>query len=72
MAKKATKQAVSEARAWAYEDLYRRLDMKEGERDIYKMTKIQERKTRDVNQVKCIKGGADQLLVKDEKIKHRC
>ena len=45
--------------------------MKEGERDIYKMAKIRERKTRDVGQVKCIKDGADQLLVKDEEIKHR-
>jgi hypothetical protein len=35
------------------------------------MTKIRERKTRDVDQVKCIKDGADQLMVKDEEIKHR-
>ncbi|XP_073367643.1 uncharacterized protein [Aegilops tauschii subsp. strangulata] len=55
MAKKVVKQAISEARSWAYEDLYRRLGTKEGERDIYKMAKILERKTRDVGQVKCIK-----------------
>ena len=53
-----------------YEDLYRRLGTKEDKRDIYKMAKIRERKTRDVGQVKCIKDGADQLLVKDEDIKH--
>jgi hypothetical protein len=35
------------------------------------MAKIRERKTRDVDQVKCIKDEADQLLVKDEEIKHR-
>ena len=35
------------------------------------MAKTRERKTRDVNQVKCIKDGADQLLVKDEEIKRR-
>ena len=35
------------------------------------MAKIRERKTRDIGQVKCIKGGAGQLLVKDEEIKHR-
>jgi hypothetical protein len=35
------------------------------------MAKMRERKTRDVNQVKCIKDGADQLLVKDEEIKRR-
>jgi hypothetical protein len=64
MAKKATKRAVSEARCRAYESLYQRLDTNEGERDIYKMAKIRERKMRDVDQVKCI-------LVKDEEIKHR-
>jgi hypothetical protein len=58
MTKKAIKRAVSESRGWAYEDLY--------QRDIYKMAKIRERKMRDINQVKCIKDGADQLLVKDE------
>ena len=71
MTKKATKRAVSDARGLAYEDLYQRLDTKEGEREIYKMAKIRERKTRDVDQVKCIKDGADQRLVKDEEIKHR-
>jgi hypothetical protein len=71
VAKKAAKREVSEARGRAYEDLYQRLNTKEGERDIYKMAKIRERKTRDVNQVKCIKDGADQLLVKDEEIKRR-
>jgi hypothetical protein len=55
MAKKATKRVVSEARGRAYEDLYQRLDTREGEKDIYKMAKIRERKARDVDQVKCIK-----------------
>jgi ribosomal protein L20A (L18A) len=63
MAEKAAKRAVSESRGQAYEDLYQRLASKEGEKDIYRMGKIQERKTRDVDQVKCIKDGADQLLV---------
>jgi len=71
VAKKAAKRAVSEARGRAYEDLYQRLNTKEGERDIYKMAKFRERKTRDVNEVKCIKDGEDQLLVKDEAIKRR-
>jgi hypothetical protein len=71
MAKKAAKRAMSEAWGRAYEDLYQWLDTKEGKRDIYKMVKIRERKTRDVDQVKCIKDRADQLLVKDEEISHR-
>ena len=71
MTKKTTKQVVSEARGQAYKDLYNHLDSKEGERDIYKMAKIRERKPRDVDQIKCLRDGADQLLVKDEEIKHR-
>jgi hypothetical protein len=35
------------------------------------MAKIRERKTRDVDQVKSIKDGVGQLLVKDGEIKHR-
>ncbi|ONM02098.1 Retrovirus-related Pol polyprotein LINE-1 [Zea mays] len=38
---------------------------------IEEPVKIRERKTRDVNQVKCIKDEANQLLVKSEEIKNR-
>ena len=56
---KAAKRAVGEVRGLAYEDLYQRLGTKEGERDIYKMAKIRERKMRDIGKIKCIKDGAD-------------
>ena len=55
MAKKTVKRAVSEAKGRAYEDLYRRLSTKEEENDIYRMARARDRKTRDFNQVKCIK-----------------
>ena len=51
-------------------ELYRKLDTKEGENDVYKMAKLRERKTRDFHQVKCIKDEADRLLVKDGEIKN--
>jgi hypothetical protein len=35
------------------------------------MARICERKTRDINQIKCIKDGTYRLLVKDEEIKDR-
>ena len=35
------------------------LGMKEGEKDIYRMARIRERKTSDINQIKCIKDGTD-------------
>jgi hypothetical protein len=65
------KKTVTEARGQAYTELYRKLDTKEGENDVYKMTKLRERKTRDFHQVKCIKYDTDRLLVKDEEIKNR-
>jgi hypothetical protein len=71
VAKKVAKRAVSEAKGRAYEGLYQKLSTKEGEREIYKMARFCERKTRDLNQVKCIKDEMDQLLVKGEDIKHR-
>ena len=46
---------MSEVKGQAYEDLYRRLSTKEGEKDIYRMVRVRERKTRNFNQVKCIK-----------------
>ena len=62
---------MSVAKDKAYDDLYQRLDTKEGEKDIYRMARIRERKTRDIKQIKCIKDGTDRLLVKDEEIMDR-
>jgi hypothetical protein len=70
VAKKTAKQTVSEARGQIYDGLYQRLSTKEGEKDIYRMTKSQERKTRDIIQVKCIKDATKRLLTKDEDIKN--
>jgi hypothetical protein len=49
------KRAVSEARGRMYDGLYQWLGTKEGEKDIYRMAKSKQRKTRDIIQVKCIK-----------------
>jgi len=38
-----------------YEDLYQYLSTKEGEKGIYRMARVREKKARDFNQVKCIK-----------------
>jgi hypothetical protein len=61
---------MSEARGQVYTELYRKLDMKESENDVYKITKLRERKTRDFHQVKCIKDDPDRFLAKDEEIKN--
>ena len=46
---------MSVAKGKAYDDLYQRLGTKEGEKNIYRMAKIREQKTRDINKIKCIK-----------------
>ncbi|GJN14190.1 hypothetical protein PR202_gb00981 [Eleusine coracana subsp. coracana] len=71
IAKRTAKRAVSVAKGQAYDNLYQRLGTKEGEKDIYRMARIRERKTRDINQIKYIKDGVDRLLVRDEEIKDR-
>ncbi|RLM65645.1 uncharacterized protein C2845_PM16G14840 [Panicum miliaceum] len=52
LAKRVAERAVSVAKGKAYDDLYQRLATKEGEKDIYRMARIRERKTRDINQIK--------------------
>jgi hypothetical protein len=59
------------AKSRAYEDLYQRLSKKEKEKDIYRTARVHERKTRDLNQVKCIKDETEHLLVKENEIRHR-
>ena len=54
---------MSGARGKAYDELYEKLGSKEGETEVYKMAKICERKTRDLNQVMCIKDEADRKSV---------
>jgi hypothetical protein len=71
IAKRVAKRAVSVAKGQAYDDLYQLLGTKEEEKDIFRLARIRERKTKDINQIKCIKDGTDQLLVKDEEIKDR-
>ena len=46
------------------------MSTKEGEKDIYRMDRVRERKTRDFNQVKCIKDEMEHLLVKEDEIRH--
>jgi hypothetical protein len=71
VAKKTAKRAVSEASGRMYDGLYQRLGTKEGEKNIYRMAKSRESKTRDIIQVKYIKDETDRLLTKDEDIKNR-
>lgn len=70
-ARKEAKKAVREAKAQVNKELYARLDTKEGEKDIYRIARMRDRKTRDIRKVKCVKGVDQRVLVEDEEIKDR-
>ncbi|XP_071705173.1 uncharacterized protein [Rutidosis leptorrhynchoides] len=70
-ANREAKKAVARAKDKAYEDLYRKLDSKEGANDIYRIAKARERRRRDIDNIKFIKDEAGQTLVKEEEIRKR-
>lgn len=71
VAKKNAKRTMSEARGRAYEDPYQKLNTKEGEKNVYRIAKLREKKTKDFNQVKCINDENNRLLKKDNEIKNK-
>ncbi|XP_071699354.1 uncharacterized protein [Rutidosis leptorrhynchoides] len=70
-AKREAKKAVAIAKDKAYEDLYRKLDSKEGANDIYRIAKTRERRGRDLVNVKYIKDEAGQSIVREDRIRKR-
>ena len=62
---------MAEAKAKRYEDLYERLETKEGEKEVYKLARQRERSTRDVEGVKCIKDEQGKVLTMDAEIQKR-
>ncbi|KAL5168243.1 LINE-1 retrotransposable element ORF2 protein [Glycine soja] len=71
IARNETKKTVSEARAQAFDGLYQALGTRDGERSIYRLAKGRERKTRDLDQVKCVKDEEGKVLVHEKDIKER-
>ncbi|KAJ7952361.1 Retrovirus-related Pol polyprotein LINE-1 [Quillaja saponaria] len=70
-ARKDAKKAVREARGKACEGLYQKLETKDGEKNIYRIAKQRERRTKDLIRIKCIKDEADRVLVKEYEINER-
>ena len=70
-ARKQTKKKVAKARNKAYEELYKKLETKERENELFKRAKQRNRQSKDVQQVRVIKSKAAEMLLEKEKVKQR-
>ena len=68
VARKKASRVVAKARADACEELYDKLETKEGERQLYRLAKQRDRTGRDVQQVRVIKDADGNVLTRTEAV----
>ncbi|GJV72159.1 hypothetical protein Tco_1492154 [Tanacetum coccineum] len=71
LAKREAKIVVAQAKDKAYKDLYKKLDSKDRANDRYKIAKAQERRRRDLGNVRYIKDEGGRTIVMEEYIRKR-
>ena len=62
---------VAKAKEKAYDELYEKLDTKEGEKDLYRLARQRDRAEKDVLQVQVIKDADGNVLTSEESVLRR-
>ncbi|KAK3540385.1 hypothetical protein QTP70_030406 [Hemibagrus guttatus] len=65
------KREMSKAKQKAYDELYTRLDTREGEKDLYRLARQRDRDGKDVQQVRVIKDRDGRVLTSEESVQRR-
>ena len=65
------KKAVAMAKGRVYDDLYARLETKEGEKELYRLARQRDRAGKDVQHVRVIKDENDNVMVNSEAVLKR-
>ncbi|KAK3517015.1 hypothetical protein QTP70_030440 [Hemibagrus guttatus] len=65
------KREVSKAKQKAYDELYTRLDTREGEKDLYRLARQRDRDGKDVQQVRVIKDRDGRVITSEESVQRR-
>ena len=66
--KSKAKKAVAMAKGHAYDDLYARLETKEGEKELYRLARERDRVGKDVQHVRVIKDKKGNVMVNSEAV----
>ncbi|GJV63072.1 retrovirus-related pol polyprotein LINE-1 [Tanacetum coccineum] len=69
--KRLAKKVIAQAKEKAYEDLYKKLDSKEGANDIFRIAKARERRRMDLGDICFIKDEEGRTITDEEEIKKR-
>jgi len=63
--------AVVVANSMAFDELYQKLETKDGEKEVFKLARARKTRTRGLGVVRCIKDENDKVLSEDAVIKER-